>query len=518
MHDPLRPMSTKLTRRDFLKLGSAVCLAPLARALPAELEEARTQEQARPNVIVLIFDAMSAEHLSLYGYPRKTSPNIERLAGRATVYHNHHSAANFTTPSTASLFSGTYPWTHRAFTLSGLVRPQVRSNNLLQVLDSAYYQAGFAQNTYADLLLYQFNERMPRHLGPDSFSAAGNTIFDKLFPNDAINGLMSYDQFLFKPESRRGSLFLSILNDVRTQMARRLVDARMSDLHPDGLPDLSSVEIYFAIEEVMSGVQELLSSLPAPFFSYVHLMPPHTPYLPARDFRGMFSDGWTPKRKKRHPLATRLSEERLNERRQNYDEYIANLDFEFGKLIDHLEVSGVLEDSYLIVTSDHGELFERGEHGHVNPFLFEPVIRVPLLIAAPGQRERRDFHALTSNVDLLPTLAQITGVEQPEWCEGQLLPGFGGEENTDRSVFSLEAKKNPAHEPLTKATICLMRGRYKLIRYLGYRTYDEDEFFDLENDPEERENLIDAHPAVQDLQAELDDKLEQVNRPYLENR
>ena len=60
------------------------------------------------------------------------------FAARATVYHNHHSAGNFTTPSTASLFTSTYPWTHRAINLSSLISPAVRPQNLFRLLDDAY--------------------------------------------------------------------------------------------------------------------------------------------------------------------------------------------------------------------------------------------------------------------------------------------------------------------------------------------------------------------------------------------
>ncbi len=62
-----------------------------------------------PNIIVLVFDAMSADNLSLYGYRRETSPNFERLAQRSNVYHSHYSAGSFTTSGTASLLTGLYP-------------------------------------------------------------------------------------------------------------------------------------------------------------------------------------------------------------------------------------------------------------------------------------------------------------------------------------------------------------------------------------------------------------------------
>jgi arylsulfatase A-like enzyme len=93
-------------------------VTPLLRALPGA-----AQNQDLPNVIIILFDALCAFNLSAYGYPRQTSPNMERFASRATVYHNHHSAGNYTTPSTASLFTSTYPWTHRALNLNSLTAP-----------------------------------------------------------------------------------------------------------------------------------------------------------------------------------------------------------------------------------------------------------------------------------------------------------------------------------------------------------------------------------------------------------
>jgi arylsulfatase A-like enzyme len=200
----------------------------------------------------------------------------------------------------------------------------------------------------------------------------------------------------------------------------------------------------------MDGVMGMLDESLVPSFVYLHLLPPHTPYVPTRQFQGMFDDGWTPTPKKRHPLSTRVPDERLNARRQTYDEFIANLDMELGRLLDHMQQTGLLDNSYVIVTSDHGEFFERGVHGHSTRLLFEPVIRVPLLISVPGQRERKDISMLTSNIDLLPTMMHIAGLPIPDWCEGQVLPGLGGDETPDRSAYVVEAKKNPAYQPLEK--------------------------------------------------------------------
>ncbi len=513
-------MPKPLTRRDFLKLSATLSLSPLLRMIPAALpanssHALMAQGAPLPNVIMVYFDALSASHLSLYGYPRQTSPNLERLAARATVYHNHHSAGNFTTPSTASLFTGAYPWTHRAYNLSSLIGPQVRPNNLFRLLAPLYFQAAFAENTFADMLLYQFQEFLDRHEPVDRFSLVGHTFYDKLTRRDAIPGMQSLDQFLFKREEAHGSLILSILNDLTTQLDLQLTSARLKGIYPSGLPRLANTDVYFALSQVMDGVMGMLDALPAPSFTYLHFMPPHAPYMPARPFTGMFADGWAPPVKKKHRLSPGVSEERLTSLRDTYDEYVANLDAEFGRLLDHLEASGLLDTSYLIFSSDHGELFERGASGHSTPLVFEPVIHVPLIISAPGQRQRQDVTALTSNVDLLPSLLNIAGLPVPDWCEGRPLPGLGGDAPSSRDVFVVEAKANPAYEPLHKATLALLRDGYKLVHYLGYKSYnDVYEFYDLANDPEELQNLYPDHPAAKELQAELDRQLARVNQRY----
>jgi arylsulfatase A-like enzyme len=510
-------MNPKITRRDFLKLASAMTLAPLVDRATS-MHHLNHRDQPSPNIIIILYDALSTFNLSLYGYQRKTSPKLERFASRATVYHNHHSAGNFTTPSTASLFTSTYPWTHRAFNLSSLIRSEVQPHNLFRLLKEIYYLNAFSQNIYSDMLLYQFEEYFERHQGLDSFSLAGHTFYDHLFPSDAIYGMRSYDQFLFVREEAHGALFLSLLNDLAVQLENRKRSEELADIYPEELPRLANTDVNFRIDQVTDGVKSMLDHLAPPFLSYIHFMPPHAPYVPSREYAGMFDDGWSPPAKKAHRLAAGISEERMYELRHTYDEYIANLDAEFGRLLDHLEETGLLDSSYVIFTSDHGELFERGVTGHSTPLVFEPVVRIPLIISAPGQRDRKDIHVLTSNVDLCPTILRIADLDIPEWCEGQVLPGMGGQENPDRCAYVVEAKANPAHKPFRKATLAILKGQYKLIQYLGYRYYkDKIECFDLKNDPDELHNLYPANPIAKELWDELQLELEKVNRPFIGN-
>ena len=98
-----------MNRLDFLKLASVV---PASFFLPRTTFE---NDENIPNILILIFDAWSAANTSLYGYPRKTTPNIDRWAENAIVYHNHYASGHYTYSSTASLLTGVLPWTHKGY-------------------------------------------------------------------------------------------------------------------------------------------------------------------------------------------------------------------------------------------------------------------------------------------------------------------------------------------------------------------------------------------------------------------
>src|SRR5512146_2534977 len=134
-----------LSRRDFLKLGSALSAAA---ALSVQRRGVPAASGDRPNILVFVFDALSAKNLSLYGYRRNTTPNLERFAGRATDYHQHYSAGSFTTPGTASLLTGLYPWTHRAINESGLIARDLVDRNLFRILGKDYYRLAYSQNMW----------------------------------------------------------------------------------------------------------------------------------------------------------------------------------------------------------------------------------------------------------------------------------------------------------------------------------------------------------------------------------
>ena len=100
-----------------------------------------------------------------------------------------------------------------------------------------------------------------------------------------------------------------------------------------------------------------------------------------------------PPQKPQDVFSSKLLPPELLRQRTSYDEYILYLDQEFGRLFDYLESSGALDNTWVVLTADHGELFERGVRGHISPLLYQPVVRIPLMIFEPGSTARVDIHS-----------------------------------------------------------------------------------------------------------------------------
>ena len=144
------------------------------------------------------------------------------------------------------------------------------------------------------------------------------------------------------------------------------------------------------------------------------------------------------------------------------------------------------------------------------------------MIFEPGQKNRWDVHVNTSAVDLLPTLLHITGQQPADWVEGAVLPPFAPTEpDPERSLYAVQARTNEQYEPLTVATTALIKGQYKLMYFFGYDELggagsERIELYDLENDPEELDDLYTTkRETAAELFGELKAKLAEVDEPYL---
>ncbi len=510
----MRPKFT-FSRRDFLKLAS---LLPLTWAVQPLAKLAGPQATVdKPNVILLVFDAWSALHVPFYGYVRNTMPNLARFAENATVYHNHYSAGTFTVPGTASLLTGLHPWTHRAFQLSagGIIHSQV-NHQLFAAMSNTRSTLGFAQNRFADLLLSQAENYVDVHIGSSSFNVERSLIYDTpLFKNDERIAYSSFEDNIFQTgDGADSSLFWGSLYRLWVLYNRLKETKDDGRNYPTGLPD--STELY-RLEDLVDGGIKILGNLKEPAFAYLHFYPPHGLYHPSAAFVNKFNDGWKPVDKPIHPLAyTQNDAEFSNATRLLYDQYVASWDAEVARLFDYLKTSGLLDRSYVIVTSDHGELFERGEVGHWTRLMYEAIMHVPLLISTPGQKGAKNVQTFTSSVDLLPTLAQFSGNPVPAWAEGRLLPEFGGTDDPSRSIFTVDAKNNASFAPLTRTTISLTKNPYRLTYYKYPEAgSDQFEFYNIAEDPDELKNLYSAGPSsALDMRTELLQKLTEVNYPF----
>jgi arylsulfatase A-like enzyme len=469
-----------------------------------------------PNILLLVFDTFSAPHMSLLGYRRETTPHISAFAERALVYHNHHAAGNFTTPGTAAILTGTYSWTNRAFHLHGLVDRSFEEQNIFaQMAALGYYQAAYSHNLLVMSLLHQFRRHLDAFIPTRALCLADNQVSDRLFYPDYTPAFLAESQYL-NSRQLRGSLILSWLQRLVHFADKRTIERDLGGRFPRGIPELH--RLMFVLEDAIDWVALQAGGLPDPYFSYVHLLPPHEPYATRREFVNRFADNWTRDTKARHFLAGGTPGSVLLRQRRFYDEYIAYVDAEFGRLVAALERSGALDNTIILLTSDHGQSFERGLHGHISPLLYEPLTHIPLLIRLPGQAARQDIYSLTSSVDLLPSLLHLIGGKIPPWTEGEVLPGLSSAEPDPlRKIFSVEAKGNSKNAPLQKSTVAMHSGSHKMIRYDGFPNMERPyELYDLEADPEE---LVDLYNTRTELAAEmravLDQKIQQVNKPFL---
>jgi len=111
----------------------------------------------------------------------------------------------------------------------------------------------------------------------------------------------------------------------------------------------------------------------------------------------------------------------------------------------------------VILTSDHGELFERGILGLSTPVIYDSIVRVSLIISKPGPNTRQYIFEPTSAIDLLPTIASIYGQPFPQWTEGQILPAFRTQPSTpDRTVFTIDSKNHSKFGPLERDTFMVV--------------------------------------------------------------
>jgi uncharacterized sulfatase len=214
----------------------------------------------------------------------------------------------------------------------------------------------------------------------------------------------------------------------------------------------------------------------------------------------------------------RLSKKHAGIFRGRYDEFIRYSDKEIESFIEQMDKRNGLQDTLVILSSDHGENFEHDFVTHGDPHLYEQLTHIPLIVKEPGQIKGQVVDALVEQIDIPATILDFAHVPIPSWMEGRsLVPLIRGENFLQSSAFSMNFEENPGRgHKITKCTIAVWEGDYKLIHYLEK---GESLLFDLKEDPDEMSNLFDKEPTTGHYLLDLiQSNLKKVNRRILNGK
>ena len=197
---------------------------------------------------------------------------------------------------------------------------------------------------------------------------------------------------------------------------------------------------------------------------------------------------------------------------KDYLRCIASVDDNVGRVLDYLEENNLADNTIIVYTSDQG--FYLGEHGWFDKrFMYEQSLRTPLIIRAPGQKEKRvNSNDMALNLDLAPTFLNYAGVKIPADMQGESLKKvLEGNTPTDwrKSIYYHYFEYPGPHD--VKRHYGIRTSRYKLIHF--YYNVDEWELYDLENDPQEMKSLYN-HPEYQSIIGELKEELQKLRVKY----
>ena len=421
----------------------------------------------RPNVVIVVMDTQRVANMGCYGYPRHTTPTIDAIASEGVNCLSNISPAAWTLPSHASLWTGKYVTSHGADIRHEYLEPGLRV--LPEVLNEmGYWTGGICANAWAA-------------------RPAGNHRGFAWFPDGAE---------------------LARLREESAPAVRRVLEERDQE-HDAG-----------SLFHVLLGIQQIEKCRRSGdrFLLFINCTEPHTPCWPPQPYRGRFlppsvgdgearavvQDPW-----KITTGAVELTARQWRIIKALNDGETATLDASLGLLFDHLRRTDLMDDTILIVTSDHGD--ELGEHP---PFMahvltvYDTVVRVPLVLRyprafAPGKRLRR----LTQTLDIFPTLMDILGHRDPRVLRElqgisilNPLRGRGyrtwalAEHDRPMQVFERYLTRNPRADLrwADRSLKAYYQGRLKYV----WASNGQDELYDLKEDPGERRDLARKEPGL----------------------
>jgi arylsulfatase A-like enzyme len=438
---------------------------------PLKLPEraAAVLSKGKPNILVITLDTVRADHLSLYGYERPTTPNLEQFARECVRYTNAFSASDVTLSTHASLFTGLYAIRHGAHYQRGFSGGKPLSKEhvtLAEILaDRGYQTAAVVAN--------------PGFLSDGFGLGQGFGYYDQRVPTPFLG--RTNREYSFRAVIRRMLMRFSVPRHY-DQIARRAGEINDS-----------------AFEQL-----DRLKQKDRPFFLFINYMDAHWPYIPPEPFHTKYpgidesfgleqyfrlldsvvhEGGRVSERQRRHLLS-------------QYDGAITYLDAELGKLFTKLREMQLMDNTVVVITADHGEAFgERNlmEHGIS---VYQNQVHVPWLIRYPGDSAERAPRGSViedpiSSVDLLPTIAEFLGMPPLKNLDGiSLLHAPGRERILYSESYPRGSLLKEARFQRTERSA--VHGQWKLIT----STAGKHELYDIGSDAAEAHNLYQEQETV----------------------
>lgn len=457
------------------------------------------------NILLLSLTPVRADHLPFYGYSRDTAPNLERLAERGILFERAYSQAGWTPPSHASLLTGLYPSRHEVHSDGTRLRRLDPSVPTLAGLlaDRGYHTAGFLNS------------------GLLAARSGLDRGFRELYEVWRLEGRGVEERH----EDERGAAgaLKRVLDRAPRlkKLAKSLVLRAGFDTGPPSKSWFTRAEV--TTRRVIAWL-ESTARRQEPFFLLLHYGDPHYKCFAPFPWTFRYVSRFRPVDWVKVDLLNgnpflfmtgqvEATPEELAVIAALYDAEIRYLDASLGRLFAHLERSGLLSRTLVIVLSHHGSSF--GEHGlgsHV-ACLYEPLVHVPLIVLGPGMaRTGMRVPDLVELTDILPTVLELTGGGSASLdLDGRCLPCFGGAPrelaaaewhgedtwyflNSHVPGFLHEALRDPGRrsglERFARSLRMLREGDYK---YIAGSDRSE-ELYDLATDPEESRDLSAREP------------------------
>ena len=422
----------------------------------------------KPNVLWIFSDQHRAVALSCYGDPNVDTPHLDRLAAEGMRFTNAYANTPICAPFRAGLYTGQYITTHQVISLH---RPLLSPHPILpEIMQANGYHTSHMGKWHLS------GGAAPSHFASPYFRPGWDDWLGWENSNDPLAS-----------EFARGD----------HPLPRRTLNGYQTDALTD---------------HTISWLKQRPAD--QPWFHVVSIEPPHPPNIAPDSYMAQFADkplAYRPNFAHDHP-----QRDRFESSLRGYYAQIKNLDDNVGRLLAALEANGQLDNTIICYFSDHGDMM--GSHGRLGKSRpEEESANIPLIVRYPAQVPAGLVSdALISNVDFMPTLLGMLDIPVPEVVEGQDLSAtLRGERPDGAEIVLLQFENNFfAETPETK-----FRGlRVGHWLYTVFYTTGPTQLFDLDADPYQMHNLIDAadHAPVRErLHAQLVDHLDRIGDDFL---